>query len=169
MSPIITLAIKLLGGWEPRQNPWDLVELKRERLELLEAGVGCGRGGRGSIKETLYKESVSQISDDIAYMWNIKKWCKGTYLQNRNRLTDIERKHGYQRGKVVGRDKLGIWNWHIHTTIFKIDKQQGLTIYYRELCSIFYKNLSGKRNLKRMGICICITESLCCKPETNTL
>ena len=30
-----------------------------------------------------------QIACDIAYMWNIKiTWYKGTYLQNRNRLTD---------------------------------------------------------------------------------
>ena len=31
-------------------------------------------------------------------------------------------------------------------TIFKIDNQQGLTIgnSHRELCSIFYNNLSGK-------------------------
>ena len=27
----------------------------------------------GSIKKTPYKESVSQTSYDIAYMWNIKK------------------------------------------------------------------------------------------------
>ena len=39
-----------------------------------------------------------------------KKDKKITYLQNRNRLTDIEDKWGYQRGKVRGRInwKLGI-------------------------------------------------------------
>ena len=26
-----------------------------------------------------------------------------------------------------GRDKLGVWDEQIHTTIYKIDKQQGLT------------------------------------------
>ena len=39
--------------------------------------------------------------------------------------------HGYQRGKVGGgggRDKLGVWDWHIHTTIYKIDNQQGPTV-----------------------------------------
>ena len=29
---------------------------------------------------------------DITYMWNLKKWYKWTYLQNRNRLTDKENK-----------------------------------------------------------------------------
>ena len=33
-----------------------------------------------------------QISYDITYMWNLKKGYKRTYLQNRNRLTDIEDK-----------------------------------------------------------------------------
>ena len=48
---------------------------------------------------------------DIAYMWNLKKWYKWTYLQNRNRLTDIgkKNKHGYQRGSGR-RDKLGVWH-----------------------------------------------------------
>ena len=41
-----------------------------------------------------------KISYAIAYMWNLKRWYKWTYLQNRNRLTDFENKHGYQRGKV---------------------------------------------------------------------
>ena len=26
----------------------------------------------------------------ITYMWNLKKWYRWTYLQNRNRLPDIE-------------------------------------------------------------------------------
>ena len=30
---------------------------------------------------------------------NIYEW---TYLQNKNRFTDIENKHGYQRGKERG-------------------------------------------------------------------
>ena len=34
----------------------------------------------------------------------------------------------YQKEKVERRDKLGSWEQHIHTTIHKIDKQQGPTI-----------------------------------------
>ena len=33
-----------------------------------------------------------QISYDVTSMWPLKSWYKGTYLQNRNRLTDIENK-----------------------------------------------------------------------------
>ena len=51
-------------------------------------------------------ERGRQISYDITYMWNQKKWYKWTYLQNRNKLTDIENK--LIEGK--GGCKLGIWN-----------------------------------------------------------
>ena len=30
------------------------------------------------------------------YMWNLKNEYKWTYIQNRNRITDEENKHGYQ-------------------------------------------------------------------------
>ena len=33
--------------------------------------------------------------------------------------------YGYQKGKVGGRDQLGGWDQHIHTTIYEIDNQQG--------------------------------------------
>ena len=33
-----------------------------------------------------------QISRDIAYIWNLKNGYKWTYLQNRNRVTDVENK-----------------------------------------------------------------------------
>ena len=36
--------------------------------------------------------------------------------------------YGYQRGKVVGREKLGVWDQQIQTTIYKTDKQQGPTV-----------------------------------------
>ena len=29
---------------------------------------------------------------------------------------------------MLVRDKSGVWDWHIHTTIYKIDKQQGPTV-----------------------------------------
>ena len=32
--------------------------------------------------------------------------------------------YGYQRGKGEGKDKLGIWNEQIYSTIYKTDKQE---------------------------------------------
>ena len=45
----------------------------------------------------------------------------------KHKVTHGHRKqiYGYQRGKAGGKDKLGIWDEHIHTTIYKIDNQQG--------------------------------------------
>ena len=53
----------------------------------------------------------SQISYDITYMWIKKNWYKWTYLQNRNRLTDIRNKLMVTRGDSGGvGDKLGVWD-----------------------------------------------------------
>ena len=43
--------------------------------------------------------------------------------------------YGYQRGRA-GRDKLGVWDQQIQTTVDKIDKQQGPTVQHKELYSI---------------------------------
>ena len=62
-------------------------------------------------------DRARQISYDITYMWNLKEWPKWTYLQNGNRLTDLENKFMVTRQERLGRDKLGGWDYHIHTTI----------------------------------------------------
>ena len=60
-------------------------------------------------------------------------------------------------------------NWEfgtdIHTTIFKIDNQQGPAIWHGGLCSTLCNNLYGKKVWERIDICTCITESLYCTPE----
>ena len=39
--------------------------------------------------------------------------------------------YGQHRGKVEGKDKLGVWDWYIHITVFNINNQQGPTVKYR--------------------------------------
>ena len=65
---------------------------------------------------TEWSKSDRQVSH-ITYMWNLKKkkWYKWTYLQNRNRVKDVE--------SICWGDKLGDWAWHMHTTIYKIDNE----------------------------------------------
>ena len=36
-----------------------------------------------------------------------------------------ERTHGYQWGRLGGRDSSGVWDGHGHTAVFKMDNQQG--------------------------------------------
>jgi len=60
-------------------------------------------------------------------LWNLKKWYELTYLQNQSKLTDIENNLMVtQVGE--GKDKLGILDLQIHTTLYKTDKQQGPTV-----------------------------------------
>ena len=42
----------------------------------------------------------------ISFMWDLKKWYKGTYLQNRP--TDLGNKLVTAKGEIGGMDKLGI-------------------------------------------------------------
>ena len=69
-------------------------------------------------------------------------------------------------GRGVGKDRLAVWDWCVHTAIFKTGNQQGLPVQHRELCSIFFNKLNGEKIWKRIDTCICITESLCYTPET---
>ena len=41
---------------------------------------------------------------DTASMWNLKKWCKLTHLQNRNRVTDGESKLMATKGARGGEE-----------------------------------------------------------------
>ena len=50
-------------------------------------------------------------------------------LYTKQKQTHRHRKQtfGYQTGQGWESDKLGVWDLQIHTTIYKIDKQQGFT------------------------------------------
>ena len=49
-------------------------------------------GPRDCDTEWSKSDTERQISYDIAYLWNLKKRYKWTYLQNRSRVTDVENK-----------------------------------------------------------------------------
>ena len=61
-----------------------------------------------------------------------------------------------------GRDKRGVGDQHIHSSIYKIDNQQGPTVQHRGLYSIFCDNLHEKRIHKRINTVysICIINSI---------
>ena len=52
-----------------------------------------------------------------------KNWYRWSYLEGRNKDTDIENKRMDTKGGVGGWDELGDWNWHIYTidSMYKID------------------------------------------------
>ena len=49
--------------------------------------------------------------------------------------------YGSHKRKKVERDKLGVWDENIHTTVYKIGKHQGPTVQHRDLHLISYHNL----------------------------
>ena len=65
------------------------------------------------------------------------------------------------KGGKGRREKLGVWDKHIHTTIYKINNQQGPlygTENYTQHIVIIYKGKESE-----------ITESLCCSPKAKTI
>ena len=65
----------------------------------------------------------------------------------------------------VGRDSWGLWEGHVHTTIFKMDSRQKPTVWHMELCSLLLASLDDRGGWQRMDTCIRMAESLCCPPE----
>ena len=70
----------------------------------------------------IHLSEVSQTEDKYCVISLIcgieKKWYKWPYLQNRNRLTDVENELMVTGGKGGGgRDRLGVWDWHAHCCI----------------------------------------------------
>ena len=64
--------------------------------------------------------------------------------------------------------KLGSLDGYVHTAVFKMDDQQGLTVQHRELCSMLCGSLDGRGVWGRMDTCTYMAESLRCPPETIT-
>ena len=69
-------------------------------------------------------------------MWNLKYVTNELIYKTETDFRHRKQTYGYQRGKEVGRDKLGVWDQQIQTTVYKVDKQQGPTVQHRELYSI---------------------------------
>ena len=51
---------------------------------------------------------------------------------------------GLPGGRMAGRERLGAWNGHIYSAIFKIDNQHGPTVQGRGCSSVFCNNINGK-------------------------
>jgi len=61
-------------------------------------------------------------------MWNPKKTKKDTNELIDTTESDPENKFIVTKGERGGRDKLGAWDLHICTIIYKIDDHQGPTV-----------------------------------------
>ena len=80
-------------------------------------------------------ERERQISYDNTYVRNIKYNMNDLIYKAETDSQTQKANLWLPKGKA-GRDKLGVSDQRIQTTIYKIDKQQGPTVQHRELYSI---------------------------------
>ena len=72
-------------------------------------------GPRDCHTEWSKSEIEKQISYNIAYMWNLEKLYRWTYLQSRNTDTDVENKRMDTKG-----ERGGGMNWEIGIDIYTL-------------------------------------------------
>ena len=72
-------------------------------------------GSRDCHTDWSKSEREEQILYNIAYMWNLEKWYRWTYLQSRNGDTYIENKH-----MVTKMLRGGGMNWEIGIDIYTL-------------------------------------------------
>ena len=67
---------------------------------------------------------------NLGFVWFISRVSEVTNLfteqKQTHRLWGLT--YDYQGVRVGGRNGLGVWDWRVHTAIFKIDNQQGPTV-----------------------------------------
>ena len=69
--------------------------IKKEQNSAIHSDIDDSRDCH---TEWSKSERERQISYNITYMWNLGKWYRWTYLQSRNRVTDIENKFKVTKG-----------------------------------------------------------------------
>ena len=79
-----------------------------------------------------------------SFICGIEKEIIQKNLQNRKRLIDLENELMVASG---GKDKLGVWDQHIYTTIYKTDTQQGPAAWHRELYSMSWNSYNIRKRI----------------------
>ena len=100
---------------------------------------------------------------------NKKKWYKWTYLQNRNRLTDLENKLMLTSGEGWGEGIVREFGIDMYTLLYlKWITNKDLLYSTGNSAEWYVAAWMGGESGGRMDTCIWIAESLCRAPETIT-
>ena len=93
-------------------------------------------------------------------MWNLKKKKKERKKDTielicRTEIDSQTLKHLWLPKETVwGQgNRLGVWNWHVHTEVYGTIGQRGLAIQHKELYPIIYDNMCGKESERKL-ICV---------------
>ena len=119
--------------------------------------------------EIIILSEVSQTEKTNTIWYHLyvesKIWHKGTYLWNRNRITDIENRLVVAKGEGVGGGK----KWEVGVSRCKLlyIKWINKVLLYSTENYIQYPMINHDGIFKK-NLYVCITESLCCIAKINT-
>ena len=91
----VTELMEFLAGYSPWSRMWTRLTIESAILSDIKLDI------------------ETQISYDVTHMWILKKWYKQTYLQNRNRVKDVNT-NLWVLGETRVRGKLGDRDCHKH-------------------------------------------------------
>ena len=138
------------------RDPW--TEVSREGESVLNRRRSLSWHWWGRIKTQLYTK-LESIEDVCIRNWASHLRCTGK--KTPFCVSEFANCPHGQNALQVTKKK------YCHTAVF--DNKQGPTVQHRELSSILCNNLNGEVIRKRRETCICVTESLRCTPEANTM
>ena len=106
------------------------------------------------------KKIAILLSERLVPLYNIYSDIGSISFPNLN-------SHWYYYLKLLGEEViLGDWDGHMHTAIYVIDITNK-NLLYNPGNSIQYSIITYmQKESKRVNICICVTDSPCCTPET---
>ena len=97
---------------------------------------------------------------DITYMLNLKRWYKWTYLQNRNKLTDLHSELMVMGGGQRGKGIVSKFGMDVYTLLYlKWITNKDLLYSTGNSTQCYMAAWMGEEFGERIGTCICITES----------
>ena len=123
----------------------------------------------GLHEKKTHLKTLNLISYINAYIWDLEKWFRWSYLQSRNRDIDIEDKGMDTKGWVGGGRKWesGIDIYTLLILCITYLTNENLVYSTGNSTQCFVLTYMGRKSKKRGDICIPEADSLCCRAESN--
>ena len=138
--------------------------IKKAEGRLMLSNCGAREDSWESLGQQEDQTSQSQRKSTLNIHWKdwcwswsaniLHTWCKELthwkrpWCWERLRARGEEGERRWDGGLGVW-NKLGYWNWHKYTTIYKIDNEKWPSVKHSKLYSILCNGLYGKRIFKR--------------------
>ena len=100
-------------------------------------------GPRGCHTEWSKSEREKQILYINIYIWNLEKWYRWTYLQSRNRDSDVENQHMDTKGGGGMDSEIGIVHYYVWSrwlvSVYCIAEGEKKTSKVQSVCRTYIK------------------------------